>query len=553
MTPKTGSTPSWPVQLVAGLTFLNGLFAIFEILFVRFSPRIEALLPFNYESLSRNLGLFAGFAIIYFSGRLLARKRLAWYIAFISSLIIVVGHVLYIHSPTALILPALTLILLAVYRDQFQVESEPITGAQGLRLFAISVVAAIVYGTVGFYLLLRRDFGHDFNLEQSFIRTLRQYSLVGNTDLVARTHQANWFLDSLDAFGILTLAFALFSLFRPLSYRYGTLPVERNRARHLLDTYGRSSEDSFKLWPEDKSYFFGLDDDSFLAYRVSNGVALVLGEAVGPAEAIPNLLQRFAVYCHRHDWLVSYIYLPGEALAAYELGGMHRLKIGEDAIVDLKTFTEKTQRNKHFRAVHNKFQRLGYRFEVTEPPQSSLVLREVADVTRSWLKQAGRSERGFALGYHDRTYLGRSKLYLLRDGNGRLVAFANAIDSYNPNQATIDLMRYRHDSETGVMDFLFLSLMGQLSNDGWREFSLGFAPLAGLDDGPGRTLDERVLGRLSRTGLNRFSFVGLRRYKDKFEPRWEPRYLVYERAGVGLGMTALAVSRLTKPKSIDKL
>jgi phosphatidylglycerol lysyltransferase len=309
MTPDDSASHRWPIILIAGITFLNGLFAILEIILIRFSPRIEALLPFNYESLSRNLGLFAGFALIYFSGRLLARKRLAWYVALIGSGVIVLGNIVYAHRIDAMLLPALSFVLLALYRDQFQVESEPITAAQGLSLFLISVGIALAYGTIGFYLLLRRDFGHDFNLMQSFNRTLREYSLYGNTDLVPRTREAHWFLDSLDLFGIITLGFAVFSLFRPLSYRYVTLPTDRNQARHILERYGKTSEDSFKLWPEDKAFFFNDIGDAFIAYRVSNGVALALGAATGPDHALPGLLRQFTAFCNRHDWAVAYLYL----------------------------------------------------------------------------------------------------------------------------------------------------------------------------------------------------------------------------------------------------
>ena len=552
MTPDNAATHRWPIRLIAAITFINGLFAILEIILIRFSPRLEALLPFDYESISRNLGLFAGFALIYFSGRLLARKKLAWYAATIGSAVIVLVNIVYAHRVDAMLLPGLSLILLVMYRDAFQVESEPITAAQGLRLFLISIAVAIAYGTIGFYLLLRRDFGYDFSLIQSFERTIREYSLIGNTDLIARTREARWFLVSLDVFGILTLGFAIFSLFRPLSYRYVTLASDRNQARQLLDRYGRTSEDYFKLWPEDKAYFFGDDGESFVAYRVTGGVALVLGEAVGPIKTLPRLLHQFSAFCRRHDWVVAYLYLQADVLPLYEQAGMRAVKIGEDAIVELKGFVETTINNKHFRSVKNKFERLGYRFEVTEPPQAGPLLRHMAEVTRSWIKQNGRVERGFTQGYHDRSYLAHSPIYSLYDQSGKLVAFANGIHSYDPKQATIDLMRYRHDAETGAMDYLSLCLLQRLYADGWEEFSFGLAPLSGLDDSTDRKLEARALARLARINVASFSFDGLRRYKNKFKPRWEPRYLAYERGGVGLGMTALAISRLTKPLNVDE-
>jgi phosphatidylglycerol lysyltransferase len=176
----------------------------------------------------------------------------------------------------------------------------------------------------------------------------------------------------------------------------------------------------------------------------------------------------------------------------------------------------------------------------------------MGEVTRSWLRQNGRAERGFALGYHDRSYLARSPIYALYDAHDRLIAFANGIHSYNPKQATIDLMRYRHEAETGVMDYLSLCIMQHLYNTGWKEFSFGLAPLSGLDAEVNRNLESRALARLARINVSSFSFDGLRRYKNKFKPRWEPRYLAYDRGGVGLGMTALAISRLTKPVKVDE-
>lgn len=553
MNPDARRHSVWPVRFLAAITLLSGLSAIVEVLSARFSRHFEALLPFNYETLSRNSGLFAGFALIYFSSRLLARKRLAWYIAFVGTAVIIVSHGLSIGNFWVLIIPSISLILLALYRDQFQVESEPITTAQGLQLLIISLVAALAYGTLGFYILLKRDFGHDFTLVESFIRTLREYTLLGNTDLVARTRQARWFLTSLDSFGIITLAFGIFSLFRPLNYRYGTLPAERERARRILKRYGRSAEDAFKLWPEDKAFFFGVDKDSFIAYRVASGVALVLGDPVGRPEVLADIIRAFQAYCRRHDWMVVFVYIGPDLLALYRGTGLRAFQIGEDAIVDLNVFTAETRHNKHFRGVRNKFERLGYVFEVHLPPQSPPLLREAATVTRSWLKSRDRSEHSFALGYHDRGYLARSPLYVLRDRHGRMVAFANAIKSYHPKRATIDLMRFESGGETGVMDYLLLCVLESLRDAGWQEFSLGLAPLSGLREGPDRTPEERILGRLAQTNIGGLSFQGLRRYKDKFRPVWEPRYLVHERGPSGLALAALALNKVSKPRAIDKL
>jgi phosphatidylglycerol lysyltransferase len=536
----------WPVRLVAAIVFLNGFFAILEVLYIRFSTRLEGLLPVDYEYYGRFFGLFAGFLLIYFSGRLLARKRLAWWIAFVGSVLIVVDHGLFSRQLSALLLPGLSLVLLAFYHDEFDVLSEPASIRQGVGLLALSVLIALTYGTIGFAKLLPRDFTppHKVTLTEGVDRTVREFTLVGNDDLVPRTAAAKWFLASLDIFGAASIVFAFLSLFRPLAYQFRILPHERQRAAELLDEYGTSSEDAFKLWPEDKSYFFG--GKSFLAYRVERGVALVLGDPVGPTEQQENMIRQFRTYCHLHDWGVAFMYVAEASLRVYEEVGLKPLKIGQDAIIETDKFVSDASNNKHFRAVRNKFERLGYRFEVSMPPHSAIVQGEVANVTRSWLKTGGRVERGFAMGYHDVGYISRNTLYLLYGDDGVLAAFANSIRSYDPVQETIDLMRYRSDAETGTMDYLIFRIIEQLHERKVAEFSLGLAPLTGVGVGPERTTEERVVHYIRSLGLGGFSYEGVERFKSKFEPRWEDRYIVYERGPVGLARTAVSLGEVMR-------
>lgn len=536
----------WPVRLVAAIVFLNGLFAILEVLYVRFSPRLETLLPVDYEYYGRFFGLFAGFLLIYFSGRLLARKRLAWWIAFIGSALIVIDHGLFARELSALLLPGLSLVLLAFYYDEFDVRSELASIRQGFSLLVLSVLIALTYGTIGFAKLLPRDFTppRKITLTEAAERTVMEFTLVGNSDLTPRTPAAKWFLASLDIFGAASIAFAFLSLFRPLDYQFRMLPHERQRASDILEEYGDSSEDSFKLWPEDKSYFFA--KGTFLAYRVERGVALVLGNPVGPRDERVAVIRQFRTYCHLHDWIVAFMYVGQEALKEYEEVGFKPLMIGQDAIVPVDAFFENVRGDKHFRGVRNKFARLGYKFEVALPPHSAIIQGGLANVSRSWLKTDGRIERGFGMGFHDVGYLARNTLYLVYREDDVLIAFANAIRSYDVGQETVDLIRHRKEAETGTMDYLIDQIIEYLHERGVAEFSLGLAPLTGMGVGPGRTTEERVVHYLASLGLGGFSYEGLRRFKSKFEPRWEDRYMVYERGPVGLARTAVAIGEVMR-------
>ena len=540
------SHETYAIRIIAAIVAINGLVAIFDVLQTRLSPRFESFLPLNYEAYSRYFGLLIGFTLLYISSRLLLRKQYAWWIAMIGSIATILAHLFYFHTETAIIFPLSALILLYLYRQEFVARSEPTTVKQGLLLFVGCFVVALIYGGIGFNRLHRRDFvpSEKLTIAQGFVRTIREFSLIGNDDLMPRTRTAHWFINSLDLLGATSFGFAVISIFRPLQYRYAVRPQERERAKSLIERYGTSSEDAFKLWPEDKSYFFLSDGDAFVSYIVESGTAVVLGEPIGAVILWSRLLIEFGEYCRRHDWLMTMIYLPPERLDIVQAANMRSLKIGEDAIVDTAFFTTQTSRNKHFRAVRNKFIRLEYRYTVSEAPHSAQILAATSRVSKSWLTGRGRKERGFALGYYDRNYMNRTRLHLLYDKNNRLVAFANEIISYNPIQATIDLMRHERNTETGAMDYLQMRIIEETYGRGIAEFSLGLAPLSGLMDDDSRPIEQRFLHYMAAIGVGGFSYEGLRRYKQKFEPRWEDRYMAYGSGAVGFLRSSTAINAI---------
>ena len=105
------------------------------------------------------------------------------------------------------------------------------------------------------------------------------------------------------------------------------------------------------------------------------------------------------------------------------------------------------------------------------------------------------------------------------------MAFANIWTTASKEEISIDLMRYRPDAPEGVMDFLFIQLMLWGRQSGYRWFNLGMAPLAGLENRPLAPAWNRLASLLYRHGENFYNFQGLRRYKEKFDPVWSPRYL----------------------------
>ena len=60
---------------------------------------------------------------------------------------------------------------------------------------------------------------------------------------------------------------------------------------------------------------------------------------------------------------------------------------------------------------------------------------------------------------------------------------------------------------------------------GYKWFNLGMAPLSGLENRNLAPLWNRLGAFVFRYGENFYNFKGLRKYKQKFSPVWQPKYL----------------------------
>jgi phosphatidylglycerol lysyltransferase len=257
------------------------------------------------------------------------------------------------------------------------------------------------------------------------------------------------------------------------------------------------------------------------------------------------VLEEFLDFTDANGWRAAFHQTPATRLPFYQEAGYSAVKIGEEAIVDLTTFTLVGNARKSLRAASNKLEKTGFVATYVAAPQPPERLAQLRTVSEGWLQEGGRRERHFTLGQWDDKYIRGCDVMSIDDAGGRIVAFANIIPDGAPGEATIDLMRHVHDGPNGLMDVLFVKLFLALKERGFTTFSLGMAPFAEVGSNPDSTTLERGI-KLLGEHLNRFfSSNGLREYKNKFDPRWEPRYLIFP-SEVTLPAVTIALVRLTE-------
>jgi phosphatidylglycerol lysyltransferase len=490
-------------------------------------PLNNVIFPFEFRQGGHIFAAITGFFLLMLAANLSRRKQMAWLLTVALLIVSIASHLLKGLDYEESMLAGALLILLLLLRNVFTAQSDQPSIAQGFKVLIGALLFTLAYGTAGFYLAAERHYKINFSLPEALIQTLAMFFTEDNAGLDPRTRYGRFFANSIYVVGALTLSYALFMLLRPVLVRgEPATPEERRRAKEIVEQYGRSSLARLTLL-KDKSYYFSPSGRSVVAYVPKGRGAIALGDPIGPEEDRKEAIFGFQQFCQRNDWHPAFYQTLPDDLELYRSLGFRVLKIGEEAIADLKAFTTQGKAGKDWRAALNRMKKLGHEVKFYAPPISDQLLLELKALSDEWLKMTEGSEKQFSLGWFHEEYLRDCEIVVVQTAEGKISAFANVIPEYQLNEITIDLMRRRTEVEQGTMDFLFTSMFQHFKERGYDTFNLGLVALSGVGEKPKSPHLERALHYLYNH-LNQFyNFQGLYAFKEKFKPHWEPRYFIY--------------------------
>ncbi|BAY47551.1 hypothetical protein SAMD00079811_51690 [Scytonema sp. HK-05] len=508
---------------------------------------LKQFLPFDIRASGHIFAALTGFVLLTLAANLLRRKRLAWLLTITLLIISILSHLIKGLDFEESLLSGVLLMQLLLMRDVFTAKSDPPSIAQGVRVLIAALLFTLAYGTIGFY-LLDGKFSENFNWGEAVAQTFAMFFTEDNAGLRPKSRFGDYFANSIYIIAASTIAYAVFMLLRPVFQRNSATLKERQQARDIVEKYGRSSLAAFTLL-SDKSYFFSPSGRSVIAYVPRGRGAIALGDPIGPIEDREEALVSFQQFCQRNDWYPAFYQILPDDIDLYKSRGFQVVKIGEEAIVDLKAFTLQGKAGKNLRTAVNRMTKLGYEVKFYQPPISNDLLRQLKSVSDEWLQLVQGSEKKFSLGWFDEAYLRECEIVTVQSSHGDIIAFANILSEYQLNEVTNDMMRHRKSIENGTMDFLFISMFQYYKERGYDGFNIGLSALAGVGENQESQRLEKVLRYLYKHLERFYNFQGLHAYKDKFHPRWESRYLVYP------NLTALpdVVVALVRADSGDRL
>jgi phosphatidylglycerol lysyltransferase len=520
-------SPAIVAPLMAFATFAGGAILLFSGATPGVEERLrglERLVPLAVIEGSHFVGSLIGATLLLLAQGLARRLDAAWHLAVLLLGAGIVASLLKGWDYEEAALLAVLLLALLPCRRYFRRRSALLAERFSPRwLAAIGLVLAASLWLALFahkHVELDRDLWWQVSLFGDAPRALR--AAVGSVSLL--------------------LIFAVARLLRPAAPGPVTELVGRERdAVRAVVAASPSTEASLALLG-DKSILFASSGRAFIMYGTQGRAWIALGDPVGPREEWAPLAWRLREDSDLHGGWAAFYQASAAGLPIYVDLGLSLIKLGEEARVPLPGFSISGDDGKKFRHLRNKLEREGCRVERIEREDVPALLPELKAVSDAWLHEKSTREKRFSIGCFEEEYLREFPAVVVRR-ESRVLAFANLLLSADREEVSVDLMRHLPDAPHGVMDFLLLELMLRGREEGYRYFNLGMAPLAGLQDRQLAPLWNRLGALVFRHGEHFYNFQGVRAYKEKFNPVWEPRYLASP-SGLAVPRILAAVSSL---------
>ncbi len=505
----------WIPRIIALLVGLAGVMSLISALLPGAYDRLLVLrefVPLAVRSTSRILTLLAGFGLIILAQNLLARKHRAWVFSLVLLSLSFFTHLIKGLDFEEASITLITCLLLVRYQFIFSVQSTRLRPVQVIKRIIIILATLTLYAVLG-YALLQTQFSTQLRPSAVESDYLNAATGIGRDTLRANSRWSRWFEDSL---GIMTTTAGvaiLFALFGPLIDQYTPTDEERNMVARLALASPNSI--SYYATTADKQYFWNNNHDHVIAYRIGGGMAIVLGEPLGIGGG-EEVLGEFTEAMEKRGLSVA-IYSVRESFALRSKTlGFHPLKIGEEAVIPLDAFelagADMAEiRHAKSRMVREKMNYLW--FNAATIPWSAL--RNLDILHNNWLRAKNIPPLTFSLENYPFAPVEEISILVIQDKAGELLGALSFFPYQEGKSITLDLMLRGPNAPNGLVEAGIAEAVTHFRNLGIEDLNLGLAPLA-------NTSMQTIFNYFSHF----YGFKSLHKFKAKFLPRWESKYLL---------------------------
>jgi len=525
---------------------------------------LRRLVPTTLIDSSRTFTLLAGALLLVTAWGLRRGKRRAYVAALFLAAVSVPFNLLKAIDVEEATVASALMFLLGVNAEAFRVKSREMTLRAIRAPFVAGALGLVLYAVLGCW-IVEAKFGSGASLSRAIGEANYRLFGVGSPILSLPDplppHTAwivRWFLRSLPLLGFTVLLGAAVAALRPALHRRRHR-VDRERVAPLVAQHGESSVSAFALAP-DTDYFFSRSGRAVIAYRFESDTLLAIGDPIGPGDEIAPLLRDFARFAEERDWAIAFFQSLPERQEIYRSLGWRAIHIGEDPVLRPAAFSLEGSAMGDVRRSSAKLRSAGVGAVHFRPGVNPFdpahdrdgFAAQLSAISAEWLRAHAGGEKGFCMGRFDLHHLRDSWLVAAWNPTARRVeAFVTWVAVPARKGWALDLMRRRHDAPSGVMEFLIAASVEEARTRGDEILSLSLSALARADGSDTREPDEPAAVSRGRALLAKhlarfYEFEGLFKWKAKFQPAFEPRYLVFPHP-LALPRVALALARAQSP------
>ncbi|MEX3100397.1 hypothetical protein DF268_26645 [Streptomyces sp. V2] len=538
-----GPRPESVPVLVGRACAVVGLLDVAAGVFPRFRhSRMHSLaevLPGSFGPFAAALSLSAGILLLLLAHGLKRGKRRAWRAAVALLPAGAAAQFTYRHSPVGVIISVALLVALIVYRDQFDALPDPRSRWRALANFILMGAGSLALGMVIVSVHSERMVG-DPSVADRLTHVV--YGLFGFEGPVDYAGNTSWTVAfSLGALGWVTALTTIYLAFRPEHPAAQLTEEDETKLRALLEKHGRRDSLGQFALRRDKAVVFSPSGKAAVTYRVVSGVMLASGDPIGDVEAWPGAIERFMDEAKAHSWTPA-------VMGCSETGGevwtretgLDALELGDEAVVDVADFSLAGRAMRNVRQMVKRIERAGYETRVRR-------IRDLGDTELERIRRAAddwrgtSTERGFSMALGrigdpsdgDCLIATAHKADDITDAYGDLKAILHFVP-WGDDGASLDLMRRDRSADPGMNELLIVAALQAAPKFGITRVSLNFAMFRSalargekIGAGPVLRAWRGLLVFLSRW----FQIESLYKFNAKFQPRWEPRFVVYRNSG----------------------
>jgi lysyl-tRNA synthetase, class II len=429
------------------------------------------------------------------------------------------------------VIMSLVLVILWRAKPQFQARGRLRNLVAAVICFVVGSVVILVLGT-----WLVNTFGTSPDVSTALLHVVDK--LLGEVGLVRRdvVHSPLWVTILLDVMGAAVILTSTYLLFKPPPETHTLSAADEARIRTLLRSFGDWDSLGYFATRRDKSIVWNTGNPTTaqagVSYRVIGSVSLASGNPVGDPEHWRSAIEQWRAKSRASGWSLAVMGAGELGAEAYNEAGLTAFEIGDEAILDMRSFSLNGPGMKSVRQSVSRLQRRGYTTTVVRHTDVDAAhFQQLSNSASRWRGDGG-DERGFsmALGRLGDPLDAECVLVEAHDEEGMLRAFLSFVP-WGRNGLSLDLMRRDPTADNGLVELMVASLAERAAVFGVGRLSLNFAMFREAFE-RGAELGAGPIARLWRQALllasRNWQLESLYRSNAKYQPEWQPRYICFE-------------------------